>query len=179
MSDNENQTLVAQILSAYLSNNSVSPADLAAVIATVKAGFGGDSPFPKEGESQVTKTYEPAVPVKKSVTPEAITCLCCGAKFKSLKRHLRTEHQMSPEDYRAAFGLKADYPLVAPNYAAQRSALAKSLGLGRLAGKNAEPRQRRPARKRARKKPPHRSGSEVKMRGAPYFRGVSAHVRNS
>ena len=77
------------------------------------------------------KTWEPAVPVKKSVTPEAVTCLCCGASFKSLKRHLQTAHQLDASEYRAAFNLKADYPLVAPNYAAKRSELAKSLGLGR------------------------------------------------
>jgi predicted transcriptional regulator len=131
MSDVDNQALVAQILSSYLSNNTVSPADLPSVIETVKKAFGGgattqDSPFAEEA-----KKWEPAVPVRKSVTPDAIACLCCGEKFKSLKRHLQAEHKMTPVEYRAAFNLKSDHPIVAPNYAAQRSQLAKSLGLGR------------------------------------------------
>jgi predicted transcriptional regulator len=132
MSDADNQALVAQILSSYLSNNSVTPADLASVIDTVKKAFnGGGSPSPATSSGEEAKKWQPAVPVKKSVTPDAITCLCCGNKFKSLKRHLQAEHELTPEEYRAAFDLKSDYPLVAPNYAAQRSALAKSLGLGR------------------------------------------------
>lgn len=135
MSDTDNQALIAQILSSYLSNNSVSPVDLPSVIATVKKAFGGgDDASSDEVGSEGTQTYEPAVPIKKSITPDAIACLCCGRKFKALKRHLRTEHQLTPAEYRAAFNLKADYPVVAPNYAAQRSALAKSLGLGRRAG---------------------------------------------
>ena len=135
MSD-DNQALVAQILSSYLSNNSVSPADLPSVIETVKRAFGGGgAEHSAMASGEEPRDWQPAVPVKKSVTPDAITCLCCGDKFKSLKRHLNTEHKMSPADYRAAFNLKADYPIVAPNYAAQRSALAKSLGLGRMAGK--------------------------------------------
>jgi predicted transcriptional regulator len=132
MSDADNQALVAQILSSYLSNNSVTPADLSSVIDTVKKAFnGGGSLSPATSSGQEAKKWQPAVPVKKSVTPDAITCLCCGDKFKSLKRHLQAEHELTPEEYRAAFDLKSDYPLVAPNYAAQRSALAKSLGLGR------------------------------------------------
>ncbi len=113
MSENDNTALVAEILSAYLSNNTVAP--------TV------DRP----------KKMEPAVPVKKSVTPDALFCICCGKPFKSLKRHLQSEHGLSPDEYRAAFGLKADYPTVAPNYSAQRSALALSAGLGRKAGESA------------------------------------------
>ncbi len=132
MSDADNQALVAQILSSYLSNNSVSASDLASVIDTVKKAFtGGAEAFPDSSATGEAKKWQPAVPVKKSVAPDAITCLCCGGKFKSLKRHLQAEHQLSPSDYRAAFGLSSDYPIVAPNYAAQRSALAKSLGLGR------------------------------------------------
>ncbi len=132
MSEGDNQALVAQILSSYLSNNSVSPADLPTVIETVKKAFAADADLsPKTASGEEPKNWEPAVPVKKSVTPEAIVCLCCGGKFKSLKRHLQAEHKLTPDEYRAAFNLKADYPIVAPNYAAQRSALAKSLGLGR------------------------------------------------
>ena len=68
-------------------------------------------------------------------------CLCCGQRFKTLRRHLQTTHQLSPREYRATFGLKSDYPMVAPNYAAQRSDLAKSLGLGRMAGMKAAPKK--------------------------------------
>ncbi|WP_294541627.1 MucR family transcriptional regulator [uncultured Rhodoblastus sp.] len=134
MSENDNTSLVADVLSAYLSNNTVTPADLHAVIETVKSAFGvsvGSTPAPAVDEP---KKLEPAVPIKKSVTPDAIICLHCGKSFKSLKRHLQTGHGSSPDEYRAAFGLKAEYPIVAPNYAAQRSSLALSLGLGRKAG---------------------------------------------
>jgi predicted transcriptional regulator len=132
MSETDDKALVAQILSSYLSNNTVAAADLSSVIDSVKRAFGGasESISPLPGASAV-KVFEPAVPIKKSVTPEAIICLCCGERFKSLKRHLQTAHQLSPAEYKAAFDLKSDYPIVAPNYAAQRSALAKSLGLGR------------------------------------------------
>ena len=78
---------------------------------------------------------EPAVPLKKSVSPDYIVCLEDGKKFKSLKRHLRTKYDMSPEEYREKWGLAADYPMVAPNYAKQRSELAKKMGLGRKAKK--------------------------------------------
>jgi len=108
------------------------PADLPSVIESVKKAFGGSAEAISTPPSDsATKTWQPAVPVKKSVTLEAVICLCCGRKFKSLKRHLQTTHQLSPGEYRATFGLKSDYPIVAPNYAARRSDLAKSLGLGR------------------------------------------------
>ena len=153
MSETDNQALVAQILSSYLSNNSVSPADLSSVIATVKMAFGGgDSSSTSSDASAQAKTWQPAVPVKRSVAPDAITCLCCGEKFKSLKRHLQAEHKMTPGDYRAAFNLKSDYPIVAPNYAAQRSALAKSLGLGRVAGRKRSARPKKGSRSVAVKK---------------------------
>ncbi len=132
MSESDVRSQVAQILSSYLSNNTVAPADLPSVIDSVKKAFAGGtettSSSVAEGDS---KNWEPAVPVKKSVTPEAITCLVCGTKFKSLKRHLQTAHQLTPSEYREGFKLKSDYPIVAPAYAAQRSTLAKSLGLGR------------------------------------------------
>jgi predicted transcriptional regulator len=151
MSEPNEKALVAQILSSYLSNNTVAAADLPSVIDSVKRAFGGSgeavSTTPLDS---VTKTWQPAVPVKKSITPEAVICLCCGQKLKSLKRHLQTTHQLSPREYRATFGLKSDYPMVAPNYAAQRSDLAKSLGLGRMAGMKARPKNA--AAKRASKK---------------------------
>jgi len=151
MSEPDEKALLAQILSSYLSHNTVAPADLPSVIESVKKAFGGTaeaiSTTPSDSAS---KAWQPAVPVKKSVTPDAVICLCCGQKFKSLKRHLQTTHQLSPREYRATFGLKSDYPIVAPNYAAQRSDLAKSVGLGRKAGMKATPKKA--AAKRASKK---------------------------
>jgi len=143
MLETDEKALVAQILSSYLSNNTVAPADLPSVIESVKRAFGGRaeaiSTTPPES---APKTWQPAVPVKKSVTPDAVICLCCGQRFKTLRRHLQTTHQLNPREYRAAFELKSDYPLVAPNYAARRSDLAKSLGLGRKVGARAAPKKR-------------------------------------
>jgi predicted transcriptional regulator len=147
MSENDNTPFVAEVLSAYLSNNTVSPADLGSVIQTVKTAFGvsGGSAMPQSDDEP--KKMEPAVSVKKSITPDALLCLGCGKPFKSLKRHLQSQHGLSTDEYRAAFGLKADYPTVAPNYSAQRSSLALSAGLGRKAAKLA------PSKKVAVKKP--------------------------
>jgi predicted transcriptional regulator len=151
MSEPNEKALVAQILSSYLSNNTVAAADLSSVIETVKKAFGGSGEEVSTTPSDsVTKSWQPAVPVKRSVTPEAVICLCCGQKFKTLRRHLQTTHQLSPREYRATFGLKSDYPIVAPNYAAQRSDLAKSLGLGRKVGVKAA--AKKAAAKRASKK---------------------------
>ncbi|BBU62373.1 MucR family transcriptional regulator [Methylosinus sp. C49] len=147
MSEAEDKALVAQILSSYLSNNTVAPLDLPSVIAAVKKAFGGADVETSNATEGEAKQWRPAVPVKKSVTADAISCLCCGEPFKSLKRHLQAEHKLTPEAYRAAFDLKSDYPIVAPNYAAQRSALAKSLGLGR--------------------KPSAKGAAVAKKRGAP------------
>ena len=142
MSKSDEKALVAQILSSYLSNNTVAAADLPSVIENVKKAFGGSADAISTSPSDsATKTWQPAVSVKKSITPDAVICLCCGQRFKTLKRHLQTNHQLSPQEYRAAFELKSDYPLVAPNYAARRSDLAKSLGLGRKAG--ARPAQKK------------------------------------
>jgi predicted transcriptional regulator len=136
MSENENTSLVAEVLSSYLSNNSVAPADLKSVIETVKTAFGVSVGTGSTPDVEEPKKLEPAVSIKKSVTPDAIICLHCGKSFKSLKRHLQT-HGSSPDAYRAAFGLKSDYPIVAPNYSAQRSSLALSAGLGRKAAEPA------------------------------------------
>jgi predicted transcriptional regulator len=124
----------AGIVSAYVSNNSVAAADLPGLIANVhdalvKAGSGA--------VAEPVAELKPAVPVKKSVTPDYIISLEDGKKYKSLKRHLRTAYDMSPEDYRAKWGLPADYPMVAPNYAAARSELARKMGLGRQRAKAA------------------------------------------
>lgn len=137
MAENDATSHVAQILSSYLSNNTVAPADLMSVIQTVKTAFGVSSGTAIAPTNEEPKKLEPAVSVKKSINPDTLTCLCCGKAFKSLKRHLQSEHNMSPDEYRAAFGLKADYPTVAPNYSAQRSSLAKSAGLGRKAAEPA------------------------------------------
>ncbi len=149
MSDSDDKALVAQILSSYLSNNTVAANDLPSVINSVKKAFSGAAdaipPITAVAEPQ---RWQPAVPVKKSILPEELTCLCCGEKFKSLKRHLQTAHQLTPEGYRVAFDLKSDYPIVAPAYAARRSDLAKALGLGRKP--SAEPSPAKKARPRGR-----------------------------
>ncbi|MBB4200578.1 MucR family transcriptional regulator [Rhodoblastus sphagnicola] len=152
MAENENTPLVAQIISSYLSNNTVAPADLMSVIETVKNAFGVAGGKAVAAEAEEPKKMEPAVSVKKSISPDALTCLCCGKPFKSLKRHLQSEHNLSPNEYRATFGLKADYPIVAPNYSAQRSSLAKSAGLGRKAAevvKATKGVEKKPVRKKA------------------------------
>lgn len=119
--------LAADIVSAYVSNNSVAANDLPALIGDVYAALQRVS----KGEVEPSvEPLKPAVPLKKSVSPEFIVCLEDGKKFKSLKRHLRTQYNMTPEQYREKWGLPADYPMVAPNYAAARSALAKQMGLG-------------------------------------------------
>lgn len=124
---NELVELTAEIVSAYVSNNTVVAADLPGVIQNV---FDALSRTSTASGAPIREELRPAVPVKKSVTPEFIVCLEDGKKFKSLKRHLRTHYDLSPEDYREKWGLPHDYPMVAPNYAAARSDLAKRMGLG-------------------------------------------------
>jgi predicted transcriptional regulator len=119
--------LAADIVSAYVSNNSVSATELTALIGDVHGALLRVSSGAVEAPAEAPK---PAVSVKKSITPDYIVCLEDGKKFKSLKRHLRTQYNMSPEEYREKWGLPADYPMVAPNYAQARSALAKQMGLG-------------------------------------------------
>lgn len=123
--------LTAEIVAAYVSNNNVRPDELPALIGDVHAALkrapGGKPEAPQEPQ-------EPAVPIRSSVKPDFIVCLEDGRKFKSLKRHLQGEHGMSPAEYRAKWGLKNDYPMVAPNYSEARSSLAKTMGLGRKAG---------------------------------------------
>ncbi|MBC2858817.1 MucR family transcriptional regulator [Stappia sp. 28M-7] len=119
--------LTADIVSAYVSNNTVASSDLAGLINEVYGALQRTSGSTVEPEPEPLR---PAVPVKKSVTPDYIICLEDGKKFKSLKRHLRTHYDMSPEEYREKWGLPTDYPMVAPNYAAARSELAKKMGLG-------------------------------------------------
>ncbi|GLK69122.1 MucR family transcriptional regulator [Hansschlegelia plantiphila] len=126
--------LTADVVSAYVSNNSVATGDLPALIQSVHAALTGVATGKVEAPVEELK---PAVPLKKSVTPDFIICLEDGKKFKSLKRHLRTAYDMTPEDYRAKWGLAADYPMVAPNYASARSELAKKMGLGQQRAKAA------------------------------------------
>ena len=131
MAENPNDNLyielAADIVSAYLSHNSVPSSEIPnlinqiyAALKRVSAGQGATAAEPPK----------PAVPIKRSVTPEYIVCLEDGLKFKSLKRHLRTRYNLTPDQYREKFGLPPDYPMVAPNYAAARSKLAKDMGLG-------------------------------------------------
>ncbi|QKC98839.1 MULTISPECIES: MucR family transcriptional regulator [unclassified Mesorhizobium] len=137
--------LTAHVVSAYVSNNPVPVSELPGLIGQVhialKATAGGAAP-------EKSEALKPAVPIRKSVTPDYIVSLEDGKKFKSLKRHLATHYGLTPDEYRAKWELPADYPMVAPNYAAARSALAKTMGLGR---KPKEPETPAPA-KRARKK---------------------------
>jgi predicted transcriptional regulator len=119
--------LTATIVSAYVSNNSVPAHDLSALIDQVHSALTRVSSGQGEASSEPLK---PAVSLKKSITPEYIVCLEDGKKFKSLKRHLRTQYNMTPEQYREKWNLAPDYPMVAPNYAAARSQLAKQMGLG-------------------------------------------------
>jgi predicted transcriptional regulator len=117
--------LTAQIVSAHVSNNSVTPDALPSLIQDVYrtlAGVGKETPQPDKPQ--------PAVPIKKSVFPDHIVCLEDGKKLKMLKRHLKTAYNMTPEQYRERWGLPSDYPMVAPNYARHRSSLAKKIGLG-------------------------------------------------
>ena len=119
--------LTAEIVSAFVSNNSVAAGDIPALINQVHSALLGVS---GGGKEQPAEPLRPAVSVKKSVTPDYLVCLEDGKKFKSLKRHLRTQYNMTPEQYREKWSLPADYPMVAPNYAAARSKLAKDMGLG-------------------------------------------------
>ena len=124
--------LTAEIVSAYVSNNNVVATDVPALIADVSAALGqaaARSAVPIEEE------LTPAVSIKRSMTPDAITCLDCGKTFKSIKRHLANSHDLSPNEYRERWSLRHDYPMVAPNYAAARSEMAKKAGFGRKPGK--------------------------------------------
>jgi predicted transcriptional regulator len=131
MADNSGEgsyiELTAQIVSAYVGNNSVPSAEIASLIGQVHAALKRVS----GGQATVlAEPAKPAVSVKRSINSDFLVCLEDGKKFKSLKRHLRTQYNMTPEQYREKWGLPADYPMVAPNYAIARSQLAKQMGLG-------------------------------------------------
>lgn len=122
--------LTSEIVSAHVSNNSVSTSDLPQLIEDVYKTLGtvGEKP-------EVKEKAQPAVPVKKSIQQEYLICLEDGKKLKMLKRHLKTAYNMTPEEYREKWNLPSDYPMVAPNYAEHRSSLAKKIGLGTRARK--------------------------------------------
>lgn len=132
--------LTADIVSAYVSNNTVDASTLGKLIEDVHMALVRAPAAAAEPEQ---KPLVPAVPIRRSVTPDYIISLEDGRKFKSLKRHLQGTYGMTPDEYRAKWGLPRDYPMVAPNYAKARSELAKSMGLGRKAA---------PAKKRGRKR---------------------------
>jgi len=124
--------MCTEIVSAYVSNNAISQTDLPKLIVEIHNTIRGLSTADAQPAAEARK---PAVSIKKSITPDYIICLEDGKKFKSLKRHLRTHYDLSPEAYREKWNLPADYPMVAPNYAAARSRLAREMGLGRKAAK--------------------------------------------
>lgn len=125
--------LTAQIVSAHATNNTVAPEGLPGLIKQVFSALeGAGQPAPEPERPQ------PAVPIKRSVFPDYIVCLEDGKKLKMLKRHLQSAYGMTPEQYRERWGLPADYPLVAPNYAERRSHLAREIGLGRKISANSE-----------------------------------------
>ena len=132
VSDNRSHTdvlqMTTQVVAAYVGHNRVGGAKIPEVIESVYASLAG-----LEGHTELAAKgkQKPAVPIKKSITADYLICLEDGEKYKMLKRHMRTVHGLSPDEYRAKWGLGSDYPIVAPNYAKRRSALAKKIGLGK------------------------------------------------
>ena len=145
-------THTAEIVGAYVGSHTVAVNDLPALIATVGQQLAGLGSTPTIQEEEKPK---PAVPIKRSVREDSIVCLLCGKTQKTLKRHLTTRHELTPDDYRSMFELKDDYPMVAPAYAELRSAMAKKIGLGR------KPEPAKPTkapRKKTAKKPAPKKG---------------------
>ena len=125
--------MTADVVAAYVSNNTLPTQQLAEIINTVYTSLRA-----LDADSDIkSEPLKPAIAIRKSITPEYLICLEDGKKLKMLKRHLRSTYGMTPDEYRAKWGLPADYPMVAPNYAAQRSAFAKKIGLGRGTGRQA------------------------------------------
>ena len=137
-------TLTADIVAAHVSNNSVAVNDLPNLIQNVHAALSGIS----GGSAAVEEKPEPKVSIRASIKPDYIVCLEDGKKLKMLKRHLMTAYDMTPEEYRAKWGLKPDYPMVAPNYSARRQTLAKQIGLGRKPAPPAPVEPEKPKRRR-------------------------------
>ena len=127
IADEDFLRMTADVVAAYVSNNALPTQQLAEIIGAVYSSLRS-----LDGHADAKhEPLKPAVPIRKSITPEYLICLEDGKKLKMLKRHLRSTYSMTPDDYRIKWGLSADYPMVAPNYAAQRSAFAKKIGLGR------------------------------------------------
>jgi predicted transcriptional regulator len=139
LADEELLRMTADVVAAYVSNNTLPTAQLGEIINAVYGSLKG-----LEGQvvQPQPEPVKPAVPIRKSVTPEFLICLEDGKKLKMLKRHLRSTYNMTPDEYRAKWGLAQDYPMVAPNYAARRSEFAKKIGLGRGTGRQS-PRAKR------------------------------------
>jgi predicted transcriptional regulator len=132
-SSDEVLRMTAEVVSAYVGNNTLPAAEIPEVINTVYSSFSRIDGTKANGQGKPPKA---PVPIRKSITPDYIVCLEDGKKLKMLKRHLRTVYGMTPEEYRAKWGLPLDYPMVAPNYSRQRSAFAKKIGLGRSSGRS-------------------------------------------
>jgi predicted transcriptional regulator len=143
--DNQLITLTADIVSAHVSNNSVAVGDVANLVQRVHEALAGLGQAPAEGPQSKT----PVVSIRASVKPDYIVCMECGKKQKTLRRHLQTAHGMTPEQYRADYGLPREYPMTAPNYSEQRRSMAKTIGLGRK--KAAQASAPAPAKRRGRK----------------------------
>lgn len=131
LSQSELLQMTAQVVSAYVGNNTVADTQLPDVIRSV---YGSLTALDGSSAGDAAPNQKPAVPIKRSITPDYVICLEDGKKLKMLKRHLRTTYNLTPDEYRAKWGLAADYPMVAPNYAKQRSAFAKKIGLGKRTG---------------------------------------------
>jgi len=154
-------SLTADIVSAYVANNALSGDKIPDLISSI---YGALSRASVQGVEPEKVELKPAVSIKKSVTAEYIICLEDGQKFKSLKRHLKTHHNMSPDEYREKWGLPHDYPMVAPAYAAARSNLAKNMGLGRRGTAVAATQAKAPAVKPA-EKPAKGRGKQTRNAG--------------
>lgn len=139
VASNDLLRMSVEIVSAYVSNNSIAATQVPEVINTV---YGALTSINGQAVSESAESLKPAVSVRRSVHPDYIVCLEDGKKLKMLKRHLRAAYGMSPDEYRAKWGLPSDYPMVAPNYAQQRSAFAKQIGLGRKKGEKVPRRKK-------------------------------------
>lgn len=126
--------MTTDVVAAYVGNNTVQPVNIPEVINNVYVTLSKLNRI-ENGSADNTSHLRPAVPIKKSITPDYIVCLEDGKKLKMLKRHLRTTYSLTPDQYRSKWGLKPDYPMVAPNYSAQRSNFAKRIGLGKSDGR--------------------------------------------
>lgn len=167
MADEMLLDLVADIVSAHVSNNSVSANDLPGLIQSVYGSLAslGQAPAPVEEERK------PAVSVRASVKPDAIVCLECGTRMKMLKRHLGVDHELTPAEYRARWNLPADYPMVAPDYAEKRKELAVKIGLGRKPKQAAAPAKVTKAAKPAKDAKPAKAPRTRKKLGVVFDGG--------